>query len=397
MRRPSTSWAPTALAALPLLLVGCRDSVDPFIPDDRPGVATGSSWRLTYSPVDDRAPSWGHSGDTLFYHRPGTGALPPSPGVLVAVPFRGGEARPALPAVQTPGGVRRRLAAPALSPDGARIAFAELSSAYDRNPCGSGDTPPTCSPLSWTSTVPMIRKVVLRARVRGSTGPPEDDPGVDVDFDGRRFDRTRAPEGVTGTHVIEVHPFHTVWREEGTPFHRTSWSPDGSRIVFSDGLRLHLWTPGEGGAAPVPGTDDGVSPAWSPDGGWIAFTRLERLDSRFTRCEVVIFGFPVCAEEQTVWEIGRRTLTLVSADGSRLRALGPGQEPAWGPDGATLYYRREGRLWRVRADGTGAGAIPGTDGGRDPAVSPDGRHLAFARQMPDGQHDLFVVRIGGAS
>jgi hypothetical protein len=114
-------------------------------------------------------------------------------------------------------------------------------------------------------------------------------------------------------------------------------------------------------------------------------------------CTHVVPLGPVCAQERTEYPILDRIVTLVRPDGSDLREVGSGDDPAWHPDATGLVYRRDGRLWISSLDGSGTVEIPGTEGGREPAVSPDGRSVAFARIDPGVMtHDIWVVELPGS-
>ena len=79
-------------------------------------------------------------------------------------------------------------------------------------------------------------------------------------------------------------------------------SPDGGRLamMLSDSSgRRHLWLRALDGAEPQPlaGTENAVSPFWSPDGRWLAFVangKLKKLDtaggSPITLCDSVVCG-----------------------------------------------------------------------------------------------------------
>jgi Tol biopolymer transport system component len=141
-----------------------------------------------------------------------------------------------------------------------------------------------------------------------------------------------------------------------------SWSPDGSRIVFSRGSptgraaslevvdvasrALHGLT----GCRSSICTD--VAPAWSPDGRLIVFSRIgERGTSLYT----------------------------VRPDGSRLTkitAVAAAINPQWSPDGHTIAFDGNNRIYTVDADGSRLKLLAGS-AGSGPSWSPDGKTLAF--------------------
>jgi Tol biopolymer transport system component len=154
-----------------------------------------------------------------------------------------------------------------------------------------------------------------------------------------------------------------------------AWSPDGTRIAFAapaltvmnaDGSNRHRVT--DLGAA---------SPAWSPDGGRIAFTGT-RLFPQYASPR---FGTP-----------SRQDVFVVDANGGNLKRLtgpftdeelfGPdAAQPMWWPDGSRLFYVSQRYpappgLFGTNADGTCEGrfAAGGPDL-HDPAWQPGGGSL----------------------
>ena len=108
-----------------------------------------------------------------------------------------------------------------------------------------------------------------------------------------------------------------------------------------------------------------TSPAWSPDGGEIAFT-----------CG---FGNPAM---------------YVMRDDGRLRRRVPKSRPAyhlsWSPDGRRIAFLSRGWLSTIGIDGRGLRRVT-REGGSGLSWSPDGRKIAFVR--PSG---IFVVNVDGS-
>ena len=134
-------------------------------------------------------------------------------------------------------------------------------------------------------------------------------------------------------------------------------------------------------------------PAWSPDGGTLAFVR-----SSPAACEVI--AVPVEA---------RHLAPADTAAERRLAACGNAMEPAvaWSADGRWLVHSmapdpRVHRGWQIARTAVASGARealtlppPGTVGDHSPVVSPDGRSIAFIRTVGGAVSDIYVVPFDG--
>jgi hypothetical protein len=87
-----------------------------------------------------------------------------------------------------------------------------------------------------------------------------------------------------------------------------------------------------------------------------------------------------------------KPVVLHVVDGTILagaQSLVAGAQPAWSPDGSQIAFARGGGIWIANADGSGTRRLAD---GEEPAWSPNGRDLAFVR---DG--GMYVLTINGAT
>jgi Tol biopolymer transport system component/DNA-binding winged helix-turn-helix (wHTH) protein len=172
-----------------------------------------------------------------------------------------------------------------------------------------------------------------------------------------------------------------------------TFSPDGSQVAYcwdgggSGNLDIYVQVIGAG--TPLRLTTDPAldsDPAWSPDGRYLAFGR--RAGNRVTLLLIPALGGP----ERKLVEY-----EVKSAEGA-LSILAP----SWSPDGRFIAYterpspedptsifllsvetgEKRRLTWATVADG-------------DPAISPDGKTLAFKRFNSSVVSDLYVVPIAG--
>ncbi|GMV05678.1 MAG: acyl-peptide hydrolase [Gemmatimonadota bacterium] len=167
---------------------------------------------------------------------------------------------------------------------------------------------------------------------------------------------------LTGDRHTHLYVFHVATKElrqlttgrwdEG----QARWSPDGTRVAFVSNRtddpdanqNSDIWVVDAGLAEPTdtprrvttnPGSDS--SPAWSPDGRWIAYTTTTDLDA--------------------IW-YATAHLAVISAEGGEPRLLTRELDrnpsgPRWSDDGAWIWFgledSAEDHIVRIRPDGSG--------------------------------------------
>lgn len=208
------------------------------------------------------------------------------------------------------------------------------------------------------------------------------------------------------------------------PGYAPSWSPDGTRLVFSTTTLCDLYygTSCAGGLIVIdPETristtllttgKGAFSPAWAPTGDVIAFVDCCALPTQLnlvTLRDGSVSALPIASVPEMhdpAWSPDGRHIALqcvidnnhdicvVNRDGSglvRLTTAGAVEgSPAWSPDGQTIAYTTnvyiDPHIVVMGADGTGARSVTA---GFDPAWSRDGTKLVYA--ATDGLHIIGV-------
>jgi dipeptidyl aminopeptidase/acylaminoacyl peptidase len=224
------------------------------------------------------------------------------------------------------------------------------------------------------------------------------------------------------------------------------WSPDGKRVLYladgePKGSQVFVrWVDADGPATPITHvTETPRSPRWSPDGKSIAFSMFDRekdelkiampdepKGAKWTEKPRFVQTLHYRQDQVGFLEDGYMHLFVVPADGGTPKALtngnwnvGSGSELRsatmieWTPDSKTILFEglrdpdfeRKYQTTQIYAVDVASGAIrdvvsaPGAWG--SPAVSPDGKQVAFAGHAASGKthtvSDLFVIPLGGGA
>jgi serine/threonine protein kinase len=215
-----------------------------------------------------------------------------------------------------------------------------------------------------------------------------------------------------------------------------TWAPDSAALVATHRVQaefaLRLWGfPISGGTAePLtegPATAQDVSPAFSPDGRWLAFLRWENgatyglwavPQPRGKARLLVSSPFPIAT---FAWKPDNRTivygggavstgeLTEITTDGHRAPAPfaleSPSDQITFAPSGARLAYvmqNLDANIWRLPLDGVRKkDSLPpdklfaSVREEMDPAISPDGKSVAFVSNR-SGRWGLWTGNVDGS-
>lgn len=159
-----------------------------------------------------------------------------------------------------------------------------------------------------------------------------------------------------------------------------AWSPDGGRLAFASGIgRLTVWDLETGTSTVIDlGSLSAPEPTWSPDGSRIAV------------------AIATTETESAIW--------TMKPDGTAKACLcaGPTNDshPAWSPDGTRIAFVRtlgsDSEIYVMNADGSGATNLtqdPAEDG--SPSWSADGTQIAFETNR-DGNWEIYVMNADGS-
>ncbi len=404
-RRSPWGWAPSALAALALILGGVgiwtlvrgRDAVP----------VQASFTRLTDQEGRESFPSLSPDG-TFFVYVKVT-----APGNLDLYLQRTGGGNPINLTADSPVDDTQ----PAFSPDGRQIAFRserEGGGVFVMGATGESvrrvtdfGFNPAWSPDGW--------KLVVATEGVG-------DPGVRHDT----------------SHLWRVNLATREKRQLPTgDAVQPSWSPRGTRIAFwglpAGSAQRTVWTVDADGGHPVAVTDDDYlnwNPVWSPDGRFLYFASDRsgimslwrvRIDERSGRAEGEPQTVTTSSQESSLLSLsrdGRRMVFAVSDSRTHLERID--LDPATGqvtgaavpllksalgirscrvsPDGRWIAFHStvpQEDLFVVRADGTGLRQLTNDrDNDRHPHWSPDGSRLLFYSNR-SGRYEAWTVRPGG--
>lgn len=178
------------------------------------------------------------------------------------------------------------------------------------------------------------------------------------------------------------------------------WLPDSSRVgvwvVRPDGTGAHRIVP----RASQPSWDDsGTALMVVRQGIWrcrtdgTSLTRILGAASTFKPAWAPLGQAGVCAQVQN----GSRLLLFSTHGGTWVGILGAGYTPSWSPSSAILYTRRnanDGNIYRTDVGGPTVQVTSGSADDRDPVQSPDGRWIAFSRNVGSGHH-IWIARPDG--
>jgi dipeptidyl aminopeptidase/acylaminoacyl peptidase len=293
---------------------------------------------------------------------------------------------------------------PSCLPDGRVLAFAEQAAGSvitvlgrgGRVSIGSIDAPYAAQDLTWPVLTPGgghvlfdrgwgdvgIWALPVNADVTAATGPPR------AVLAGGRQPSVSASGLMVATTGVRGADSQLVWVDRtgtklaamGRPqayFEWPSVAPAGDRVVAQGPLggTDGLWIHGESTARALVAVlrQEADQPAWSPRDDRVAY-----VSSDGKKTDIVV-GHPSGGEA------------------IRVTVEHTARHPAWTPDGRSIVYTvsTNNAIWMLSLAPAGAAKPRRLATGFEPAVSPDGRYLAFTNNST-GQRQVFITTLAEA-
>jgi Tol biopolymer transport system component len=191
-----------------------------------------------------------------------------------------------------------------------------------------------------------------------------------------------------------------------------AFSPDGKTILFSSnrGGKIRIWRMPIDGVLRLESICDGDQAEWSPDGMGIVFRRDEKIYIRDLASgkekRISPKDWPHCSgpawspDGGTIafacrWDAGNVIFTVKAAGGKPAKVCDKqgACEPHWSPDGQLLVYENETHIRTIRPDGKKNRLITYFGGvQRYPRWSPDGKYLVYCQGVTErGPWELYII------
>jgi Tol biopolymer transport system component/DNA-binding winged helix-turn-helix (wHTH) protein len=298
---------------------------------------------------------------------------------------------------------------PAFSPDGSQVAFA-----WDG---GRSEG---------TGRFDLYAKVIGSERVEQLTYHPATWIVPAWSPDGRNIAFAREDVGGSGIFMVSARggPERKLADATFCKLSRTislSWSPDGRQLLYAGLDGMHLLTPENDETRSVtkpPQCSAAYSPAFSPDGQWIAFScvldvsyEIHVLPAKggtskaLTRVKQAPFPLAWSADSKRIVYSENWNLFEISSNGGkpqRLMFAHDASQPAISTRGERLAYSQgkvNVNLWRadLRSRGQTSTALMFPTSGEEtgPNISPDGKRIVFESER-SGSKEIWVSNLDGS-